>query len=362
MKKYNVVIVGGGSHRNPDLMAMLASKKDVFPLKRVVLYDNEAERQEIMGQYGEILMREYYPELEEFIYTTDPDVAFKDVDFALMQIRAGRLPMREKDEKIPLAHGCVGQETCGAGGFAYGLRSVPAIIELVKQIRKHSPEAWILNYSNPAAIVAEATKRIFPDDYRILNICDFPEYLPNTYLKYYLYPRHVVEESDPNYTRANEVMDGKEKDTYNMMKEVIKLGALKGTKYELDPNRGVHATYIVDLATSIANNTNDIFLIITKNRGCIPNLDSEMMVEVACRVGANGVEPLAMDPVDTFYKGLLENQYAYEKLTVDGFLECNKLKLLQALVLNRTVVDTDLAKVILDDLIEANKAFWPEFK
>ena len=75
MKKYNVVIVGGGSHRNPDLMAMLASKKDVFPLKRVVLYDNEAERQEIMGQYGEILMREYYPELEEFIYTTDPDVA-----------------------------------------------------------------------------------------------------------------------------------------------------------------------------------------------------------------------------------------------------------------------------------------------
>ena len=311
MKKYNVVIVGGGSHRNPDLMAMLASKKDVFPLKRVVLYDNEAERQEIMGQYGEILMREYYPELEEFIYTTDPDVAFKDVDFALMQIRAGRLPMREKDEKIPLAHGCVGQETCGAGGFAYGLRSVPAIIELVKQIRKHSPEAWILNYSNPAAIVAEATKRIFPDDYRILNICDmpiaimdayakllgcqrkdfepryfglnhfgwfthlydkktgadlmpsvreqlmageifkkgsedehvrekswvdtynfmstmvkdFPEYLPNTYLKYYLYPRHVVEESDPNYTRANEVMDGKEKDTYNMMKEVIKLGA-----------------------------------------------------------------------------------------------------------------------------------------
>ena len=52
-----------------------------------------------MGQYGEILMREYYPELEEFIYTTDPDVAFKDVDFALMQIRAGRLPMRERMKK-----------------------------------------------------------------------------------------------------------------------------------------------------------------------------------------------------------------------------------------------------------------------
>lgn len=448
MKKYNVVIVGGGSHRNPDLMAMLADNKDRFPIRRICLYDTESERQEIMGKYGEILMREYYPELEEFTYTTDPDVAFKDVDFALMQIRAGRLPMREKDEKISLSHGCVGQETCGAGGFAYGLRSVPDIIELVKMIRKHSPEAWILNYSNPAAIVAEATKRVFPDDHRILNICDmpigimdqyanilkcsrkdfepryfglnhfgwfthiydkktgedlepkikelilsgedlfklsgvdehtmepswietykfmanilrdYPEYLPNTYLKYYLYPKHVVETSNPNYTRANEVMDGKEKRCYEMMEEVIKLGKLKGTEYEIKPGRGVHASYIVDLACAIINNTNEIFLIITKNKGVIPNVDENMMVEVACRVGANGVEPLALDPIPTFYKGMMENQYAYEKLTVDGLFERDKTKLLQALALNRTVTDTDTAKAILDDLIEANKDYWGKY-
>ena len=448
MKKYNVVIVGGGSHRNPDLMAMLADNKDRFPIRRICLYDTESERQEIMGKYGEILMREYYPELEEFAYTTDPDVAFKDVDFALMQIRAGRLPMREKDEKISLSHGCVGQETCGAGGFAYGLRSVPDIIELVKMIRKHSPEAWILNYSNPAAIVAEATKRVFPDDHRILNICDmpiaimdqyanilkcsrkdfepryfglnhfgwfthiydkktgedlepkikelilsgedlfklsgvdehtmepswietykfmanilrdYPEYLPNTYLKYYLYPKHVVETSNPNYTRANEVMDGKEKRCYEMMEEVIKLGKLKGTEYEIKPGRGVHASYIVDLACAIINNTNEIFLIITKNKGVIPNVDENMMVEVACRVGANGVEPLALNPIPTFYKGMMENQYAYEKLTVDGLFERDKTKLLQALALNRTVTDTDTAKAILDDLIEANKDYWGKY-
>ena len=448
MKKYNVVIVGGGSHRNPDLMAMLADNKDRFPIRRICLYDTESERQEIMGKYGEILMREYYPELEEFAYTTDPDVAFKDVDFALMQIRAGRLPMREKDEKIPLKYGVVGQETCGAGGFAYGLRSVPDIIELVKMIRKHSPEAWILNYSNPAAIVAEATKRVFPDDHRILNICDmpiaimdqyanilkcsrkdfepryfglnhfgwfthiydkktgedlepkikelilsgedlfklsgvdehtmepswietykfmanilrdYPEYLPNTYLKYYLYPKHVVETSNPNYTRANEVMDGKEKRCYEMMEEVIKLGKLKGTEYEIKPGRGVHASYIVDLACAIINNTNEIFLIITKNKGVIPNVDENMMVEVACRVGANGVEPLALDPIPTFYKGMMENQYAYEKLTVDGLFERDKTKLLQALALNRTVTDTDTAKAILDDLIEANKDYWGKY-
>ncbi|WP_312443106.1 family 4 glycosyl hydrolase [Lacrimispora sp.] len=443
MKAHNVVIVGGGSIRNPELMAMLASQKEKFPIKRLVLYDIEADRQEIVGKYGEILMREYYPELETFLYTTDPAVAFEGVDFALVQIRAGKIAMREKDEKIPLKHGCVGQETCGAGGFAYGLRSVPAIIDLVKTIRKYSPEAWILNYSNPAAIVAEATKRVFPDDHRILNICDmpiaimdrygelmgctrldfepryfglnhfgwfthvydkktgvdlapaikekllsghmfgkgneehvmeqswletynfmaqmlrdYPEYLPNTYLKYYLYPDHVVETSDPNYTRANEIMDGKEKKVYSMLNEVIKLGKIKGTPYELGSERNVHASYIVELAISILNNENNIFLIIVKNNGIIPNIDPDMMVEVACRVGSNGAEALAMEPVGTFYKGMMENQYAYEKLTVDGLLEKDKTKLLQALALNRTVVDTDTAKKILDDLIEANVNFW----
>lgn len=143
---------------------MLADNKDLFPLKRICLYNIRSEHQDIVGEYGKILVREYYPELEEFIYTTDETVAFENVDFALMQIRAGMIEMREKDEKIPLKHGCVGQETCGAGGFAYGLRSVPEIIDLIKKIRKQSPEAWILNYSNPAAIVAEATKRVFPDD------------------------------------------------------------------------------------------------------------------------------------------------------------------------------------------------------
>ncbi|MEG0527202.1 MAG: 6-phospho-alpha-glucosidase [Longicatena sp.] len=444
MKRYNVVIVGGGGYRNADLLAMLADNKDMFPLRRICLYDIKQDHQDTVGAYGEIMMKEYYPELEEFVYTTDDKVAFQNVDFALVQIRAGMIEMREKDEKIPLSHGCVGQETCGAGGMAYGLRSVPEIVDLIKRIRKSSPEAWILNYSNPAAIVAEATKRIFPNDFRIMNICDmpisimdqygkllgcerhdfepryfglnhfgwfthvydaktgvdrmdeikekllhghvfekggkdehlwdkswvetynfmsnmvrdFPEYLPNTYLKYYLYPKHVVETSDPNYTRANEVMDGKSKRTYAMMKEVIKLGKLKGTPYEIKPGRGVHARYIVELASCIANNKNDIFLIIVKNNGTIPNLDSEMMVEVACRVGAHGAQPLAMEPIKTFYKGMIEGQYAYEKLTVDGFFEQDKQLLLEALVLNRTVIDTDAAKAILSDLIDANKDYW----
>ncbi|WP_236786320.1 6-phospho-alpha-glucosidase [Anaerococcus ihuae] len=442
MKKYNVVIVGGGSRYTPGILRMLVSQKERFPIGRLVLYDIEKDRQEKIGQYGDILFKEYYPELDEFIYTTDKEEAYKDLDFAFVQIRAGRLKMREQDEKIALRHNCIGQETCGPGGFAYGMRSVPAMIEIIKDIRKYSKDAWILNYSNPAAIVAEATKRVFEGDEKIINICDMPvgimasyakilgldyhdlepryfglnhfgwftnvlnketgedylpklreilktphdlveegsdqswkdtftfmskmikdsdEYLPNTYLQYYLYPQHILKNENPEYTRANEVMDGNEKQVHEMCDKVIALGKIKGTEFEPDPNSmDGHAGYIVDLAYAISHNTGEIFLCMHENKGTIENLSPGMMIESPVRVGINGVEPLTVGPVKTFYKGLLENQYAYEKLTVDANLEGSYQKAVQALTLNRVVDDFDKAKELLDDYIKVNKDYWPE--
>lgn len=464
MKKYNVVIVGGGSTYTPDIMEMLCLVKENFPLRKLVLYDIDQKRQDIVGKFGEVLFKEYYPELEIYQYTTDKNEAFQDIDFALVQIRQGGLKLREFDEKIPLKYGCVGQETCGAGGFAYAMRSIKAMIELVEDIRRYSPSAWILNYSNPAAIVAEALKRIYPNDFRIINICDMPisimdiycpladgrkrtdiepryfglnhfgwftnmydkktgedvlpkiidkilhsdidnelgfsgkndEYwtftfnhlvkmvkdypysLPNTYLQYYLYPKTMISHTNPNYTRANYVMDGREKRVKEYCETIYKLGKMRNTKYSLElkynnntdnkfqsasiAHNDAHATYIIELAISIAENLNDIFLVLVKNDGVIPNIDSEMMLEVACRVGSNGAEPLNIGNIPAFEKGLLESQYAFEKLTVDAALEGSYLKALQALVLNRTVIDTDIAKKILDEFIQVNGQYWPELK
>ena len=96
--------------------------QEEFPLNKLVLFDIDGERQKPIGQYGEIMFKERYPELD-FSYTTDPAEAYKDMDFIFMQMRAGGLHMRQKDEHIPLSFGKIGQETCGAGGMSYGLRS-----------------------------------------------------------------------------------------------------------------------------------------------------------------------------------------------------------------------------------------------
>lgn len=442
MKKNSVVIAGGGSTYTAGIVMMLIENQDKFPLRKLKFYDNDKERQETIASACEIIIKERAPEIE-FVATTDPETAFSDVDFVMAHIRAGGLKMREQDEKIPLKYGVVGQETCGPGGIAYGMRSIPKVIELIDYMEKYSPNAWMLNYSNPASIVAEATRILRPDS-KIINICDMPvaikksmadilglesendiieryyglnhfgwwteiydkqgnelmpklkehvkkwgygakndginnpllaesswmdtftkvkdiyavdpETLPNTYLKYYLFPDYVVEHSNPSMTRANEVMNHREKNVFAECKRIAEAGTAEGTSIEA----GEHAEFIVQLAGALAYNTYERMLLIVPNNGAIANVDPTAMVEVPCLVSKAGVEPLSVGTIPQFQKGLIEQQVSVEKLVVQAYLDKSYQKLWQALTLSRTVPSASVAKEILDDLIEANKDFWVE--
>ena len=438
MKKFSIVIAGGGSTYTPGIVMMLMHSLDRFPIRSLKLYDNNPERQKVIADAVALAMKKVAPDVA-FSYTTDPEEAFTDVDFCMAHIRSGGYPMREQDEKIPLRHGVVGQETCGPGGMAYGMRSIPDIMQLIDYMEKYSPNCWMLNYSNPAAIVAEATRRLRPDA-RIINICDMPvaieglfadilglpsrkalnvryyglnhfgwwtsitdkagndlmpalkrhvaeqgysspkedfqhkapswietfkkvkdvfaldpTTLPNTYLKYYLYPDYEVAHSDPEFTRANEVMAGREKEVFDMAREITRRGTAEGAHF----HAGAHATFIVDLACAIAFNTQERMLLIVENNGAIANFDETAMVEVPCLVGVNGPEPLAMGKIPSFQKGLMEQQVAVEKLVVDAWIEGSYQKLWQAIALSKTVPSASVAKAILDELIVANEGYWP---
>ena len=440
MKKYKVVIVGGGSTWTPGLLKSLCEKKNEFPMEELRMYDINAERQAVIGEFAKVLFAEEYPDLK-FLYTTDKVQAYKDVDFVFCQIRSGGFDMRMLDEQIPLAHGVVGQETCGAGGFAYGLRSIPDMIQIVRDARTYANDPWILNYTNPAAIVAVALERVFPGDKKIVNMCDqpvnllqsfakvlgirrqdivpeyvglnhfgwftkltdrdgndllaplrekilsegflpadaaerdaswlhtyamvqtimrdFPDYVPNTYLQYYLYPEQVVAQLDPDHTRTEEVRNGREKRVFTQCRQAAQQGSTKGLTIAKSE---VHADMIVEVASSIAFDKGELFIMITRNNGTVSNFHEDAMVETAAHVGANGVTAVPFGKIDVFMKGLMEGQYAYEHLTVDSYFEGSYKKALQALTLNRTLVDAQKAKAVLDDLIDANQNYWPELK
>lgn len=440
MKKFSIVIAGGGSTFTPGIVLMLLQNRERFPIGTLKFYDNDGARQETIAEACNILLKEQAPEIA-FSYTTDPKEAFTDVDFVMAHIRVGKYPMRELDEKIPLRHGVVGQETCGPGGIAYGMRSIGGVLELVDFMERYSPQAWMLNYSNPAAIVAEATRKLRPQA-KILNICDMPigiegrmaeiiglksrkemkvryyglnhfgwwtsiqdkdgnellptihehvakygyipqtnetnvepswndtfakakdvcaldpQTLPNTYLKYYFFPDYVVAHSNPEYTRANEVMAGREKHVFGSCHAIINAKSGAAGDLEIDE----HASYIVDLARAIAFNTQERMLLIVENNGAINNFDDDAMVEIPCLVGSHGPEPLQVGNIPTFQKGLMSQQVAVEKLVVEAWVEGSYQKLWQAISLSKTVPSASVAKAILDDLIEANRDYWPELK
>ena len=440
MKKYKVVIVGGGSTWTPGLLKSLCEKKNEFPMEELRMYDINAERQAVIGEFAKVLFAEEYPDLK-FLYTTDKAQAYKEADFVFCQIRSGGFDMRMLDEQIPLAHGVVGQETCGAGGFAYGLRSIPDMIQIVRDARTYANDPWILNYTNPAAIVAVALERVFPGDKKIVNMCDqpvnllqsfakvlgvrrqdiipeyvglnhfgwftkltdrdgndlltplrekilsegflpadaaerdaswlhtyamvqtimrdFPDYVPNTYLQYYLYPEQVVAQLDPDHTRTEEVRNGREKRVFTQCRQAARQGSTKGLTIAKSE---VHADMIVEVASSIAFDKGELFIMITRNNGTVSNFHEDAMVETAAHVGANGVTAVPFGKIDVFMKGLMEGQYAYEHLTVDSYFEGSYKKALQALTLNRTLVDAQKAKAVLNDLIDANQDYWPELK
>ena len=116
----------------------------------------------------------------------------------------------------------------------------------------------------------------------------------------------------------------------------------------------------MDLATALAFNTQERMLLIVQNNGAIENIQDDAMVEIPCIVGKDGYEPLSIGKIPTFQKGLIEQQLAVEKLVVDAWIEKSYNKLWQALMLSKTVPSATVAKELLDDLIEANKNYWPK--
>ena len=101
-------------------------------------------------------------------------------------------------------------------------------------------------------------------------------------------------------------------------------------------------------------------IVITENRGAIPNMPYDAMVELPAYIGKNGPEVIARDNIPLFQQGLMMQQLNSEKLLVEGCVEGSYEKVLQAFTLNKTVPSMNVAKAILDDMIEANKGYWPE--
>ena len=133
-----ITLCGGGSTFTPGIVKSIALRKDELDVDEIRLYDINEERQRKIGVLVDWILHEDLGLDIKLTVTTDKETAFADASFVFAQMRVGGYAMREQDEKIPLRHGCVGQETCGCGGLAYGMRTIFPMVELIDDVEKYA--------------------------------------------------------------------------------------------------------------------------------------------------------------------------------------------------------------------------------
>jgi len=169
-----IATIGGGSSYTPELIEGFIKRYDELPVSEIWLVDIEEgkEKLEIVGNLAKRMVKKANLPIDVHL-TLDRKAALKDADFVTTQFRVGLLDARAKDEAIPLKYGILGQETNGPGGLFKGLRTIPVILDICKEMEELCPDAWLINFTNPAGMVTEAVYR-YSNIKKVVGLCNVP--------------------------------------------------------------------------------------------------------------------------------------------------------------------------------------------
>lgn len=435
-----VSILGGGSAYTPGLIEGFLGMKETLAVEKFTLMDIDRTKLHTVGSLVTAMVNDELP-ATQVVLTEDRTEAIEGADFILCQIRVGGLAARHLDEFIPISMGLIGQETTGAGGFAMALRTIPVMVEIAKEIEQRNPSAWLVNYTNPTGLVAEAIRQtsgvrhvaicdepaimqeavasmigqepqsIFMDYFGLnhlgfarriyfrgsdilpavrqklremprshvdavfgeeilkdpkvrmeirntLRILDETGMLPSPYLQYYYFTQEILQrQKESGRTRAQEVSEI-ERGLLQEYREVAQGGrslrARRGGKW--------HADMMVGVVDAIANDIRKVSIVNVPNRGSLPELPYDKIVEVPAIVDAAGARPLAMGAMPTEVRGLIQAVAAYEELAVRAALHGSRKGAIDALACHPLVSSRDMAERLLHAYLEANEQYLPQFR
>jgi len=171
MDGLKVGVIGGGSSYTPELIEGFLKRKDELRLAQLVLMDINPERLDIIGKLAQRMIDKAHLPIE-LVLTTNRKEALNGANFVVTQIRQGGLEGRARDESIPLEFDIIGQETTGPGGFAMALRTIPVMLEIAHEYETLSPDGWMINFTNPSGMIAEAISHY--SRVRAIGLCNAP--------------------------------------------------------------------------------------------------------------------------------------------------------------------------------------------
>ena len=420
MEGMKFTIVGAGSSYTPELVEEMARRKEELPVRELVLYDIDPKRLSIMEGFTGRYARKLGLDLD-IRSTMDLDDALYGASFVDTQVRVGGNRQRTKDEKIPMKYGLIGQETTGPGGMMKAFRTIPVMLEVARSMEKNAPDGWLINYTNPTGLVTEAVTKytgakiagfcsggIFPKmwakqafgidysevqyDYIGLNHMNFISHitfsgrpvtdeefirlaevnhdvdvsiqkmlgcLVSPYLQYYyLTSRRVEENRKKPQTRGEYVQE--------LEKEVF--AAYADPENDEKPaalakrGGGGYSEVAMTFVDAVYNNKDTEMVVNVPNKGAVPFLPDDAVVEINCMVNRRGMAPLHKDYCPPAVWGLIAAVKNYEQLAVEAAVEGNYEKAKLALLAHPLVHDWDVIEKLLPELFENNREFLPQFR
>ena len=172
-KSLKLAIIGGGSSYTPELIEGVLKRLDHLPVTEMHFVDIEAgqHKLDIVAALARRMVEKVGANIE-INASLDRRAAIQNADFVMTQFRVGGLQARANDEQIPLKYDVIGQETTGPGGFAKALRTIPVILDICQDIEALAPDAWMLNFTNPAGVVTEAIQKY--SRVKTIGLCNVP--------------------------------------------------------------------------------------------------------------------------------------------------------------------------------------------
>ena len=172
-KGLKIVTIGGGSSYTPELIEGFIKYYDELPIREIWLVDIEAgkEKLNIVGNLAKRMVEKAGLPIEIHL-TLDRRKALEGADYVTTQLRVGLLEARKLDESIPLKHGVLGQETNGPGGLFKAFRTIPVILDICREMEELCPNAWLINFTNPAGMVTEAVLK--HTKIKVVGLCNVP--------------------------------------------------------------------------------------------------------------------------------------------------------------------------------------------
>ncbi|MBO0829551.1 MAG: 6-phospho-beta-glucosidase [Streptosporangiales bacterium] len=429
-----LAVLGGGGFRVPLVYRALCDQDLV---DEVALYDVDADRLAVVGAVLEQLAAGH-ARAPEVVPCTDLDDALAGAAFVFAAIRVGGLSGRTADERVALRHGVLGQETTGPGGVCYGLRTVPVMTEIAERVDRVCPDAWVVNFTNPAGMVTEAMSAVLGD--RVIGICDSPIALgrraaralgvdpaaaspryfglnhlgwlaglvaggrdllpdlladdarlasfeegrlfgatwiralgmvPNEYLFYYYANREAVRAVlDAPETRGELLRTQQERfyaaaatdpasaldvwERTRRERQETYLAESRGAGDARDADdleSGGYEGVAVALMSALSRGTPTELVLDVRNRGALPVLPVDAVVEVPCLVDAAGARPLAVGDVPGHAAGLMCQLKSVERDAIRAALTGDRSLALRALGTHPLVDSVREAERILDEYV-----------